>query len=63
MTGTSRSGIPATRLELELKRLYRQIGGFNLLYIPKAAFEDTHPEELEATIVELKAKPVQVAAQ
>jgi len=43
--------------------VYKQIGGFNLLYIPKAAFEDTHPEELEATIVELKAKPVQVAAQ
>ena len=43
--------------------VYKQIGGFNLLYMPKAAFEDVHPEELEATIVELKAKPVQVAAQ
>ena len=43
--------------------VYKQIGGFNVLYIPKAAFKDAHPEELEATIVELKAKPVQVAAQ
>ena len=43
--------------------VYKQIGGFNLLYVPKAAFEGAHPEELEATIVELKAKPVQVAAQ